>query len=246
VPPRGAGDTTLERLREIAKAKGIPLSVALEFIQDIPRVSEKSKKSLSRLGEMIAAKHEELEIKNAGELAREILEQSGYLSWLGEQEEEEQVRLENVWELIAAAEEEPVSLPDFLSTVALVTDADQIDSESGVVSLMTLHTAKGLEFDLVIIVGLEENLLPHAQSSNGEDLAEERRLFYVGMTRARKDLVLTCAGRRAFMGMWGPSVPSRFLEDIGAENLHIMELPRTYSDDYDYDRERRYGGRGRY
>lgn len=246
-PPRGIGTSSLEKIRELAEKSNLDATDVLLHTATIPRMSTKGRESLAKLGDLILKVREKTAVCTAGEVAREILLSSGYLSWLEEQPDEGKERAENVWELIAAAEEQPQSLQDFLSTIALVTDVDRWEDSSRTVSMMTLHTAKGLEFDMVILVGLEEGVLPHAQSMDSEEqLAEERRLLYVGMTRARKILVMTCAGRRAFQGMWSQSIPSRFLNDIRADRMSVTELEnnrygydnRSYYQTRSYDRRR--------
>jgi DNA helicase-2/ATP-dependent DNA helicase PcrA len=167
------------------------------------------------------------------------VERSGYLSWLAEAEEVKgEARAENVRELINAAaefenEHPETTLAEFLESVALVSDVDAYDADADRVSLMTLHTAKGLEFPGVFIVGLEEYLLPHANSM-GEtaELEEERRLCYVGMTRAKDLLYMSYAETRSVAGTPEPRSPSRFLAEIGeghyaeAEDIDVDDVIR--------------------
>ena len=151
----------------------------------------------------------------------DLLQDIGYVDKLrATGNPQDEARAENVEELVSVAKEFDKQHPDgtlvdFLTEVALVAAADEIDDESGVVSLMTLHTAKGLEFDVVFITGVEEQLLPHRMSADEPGgLAEERRLFYVGITRARKLLHLTLAMQRTTFGESAPSLPSRFLQEV--------------------------------
>jgi DNA helicase-2/ATP-dependent DNA helicase PcrA len=170
------------------------------------------------------------ETKPPSELLAAAVERSGYLNWLAEQEEVKgEARAENVRELISAAAEYEVEHPEaalaeFLESVALVSDVDAYDADADRVSLMTLHTAKGLEFPAVFIVGLEEYLLPHANSM-GEtaELEEERRLCYVGMTRAQDLLYLSYAQTRNVAGTLEPRSASRFLAEIGEQNYAETE-----------------------
>src|SRR5207249_2533866 len=156
-----------------------------------------------------------------------MLDQSGYLQDLHEERSEEaEGRVENLAELVSAAREyesreaEP-SLGGFVDRLSLLSDVDEEQgSKDARVWLMTLHSAKGLEFPVVVIAGLEEGLFPHARSSDDEaELEEERRLCYVGMTRARARLVLTGAARRRIFGEYQPSEPSRFIDEVPAELL---------------------------
>ena len=171
------------------------------------------------------------------ELAERVLEASGYRDALSDESSiEAEGRLENLLELVGQMREyekeaEEPSLLGFLERVALVSDVDGYDSEKGAVSLMTVHTAKGLEFPSVFITGMEERIFPHARSVDDDSaVEEERRLCYVAVTRARKELVLTRVRRRRLSGQELPGIPSRFLAELPAESVEaiVMERPAGY------------------
>lgn len=157
------------------------------------------------------------------ELLEGVLAATGYLSRFDEKDPEELVRIENVKELLSVAESYP-ELGNFLEQVALIEDLELRKTNQGdAVTLMTLHAAKGLEFPTVFLVGLEEGLLPHSRSlMKQEDLEEERRLMYVGITRAMDDLYLSYARSRLYFGSRGVSIPSRFIAEIGEEGIERM------------------------
>src|SRR5207302_4803525 len=171
-----------------------------------------------------------------------MLDQSGYLQDLrDERNEDAEGRIENLAELVSAAREfesrepEP-TLNGFVDRLSLLSDADEeAGSRDARVWMMTLHSAKGLEFPVVILAGLEEGLFPHSRSSeDAEELEEERRLCYVGMTRARSRLVLTGAARRRIFGEYQASKPSRFIEEVPAELLDQTTSSYTSSNDRAY------------
>ncbi|MGH9788097.1 MAG: ATP-dependent helicase, partial [Candidatus Acidiferrales bacterium] len=211
VPPRLIGPATIEALQADARERGLPLADAL---------AHSSNAKLIRFRELMVRLREAVAAKPLSEALEFILIESGYQRWLEEQDTPEaEGRLENLKELtVAAAEGEArgESADEFLDRAALVSDADEYDPEAAV-TLMTLHSAKGTEFDVVFLAGMEEGLLPHSRSlDSDEGIEEERRLCYVGMTRARAELwLLRARWRRAWAGEMGEdSEPSRFLLEI--------------------------------
>jgi len=224
VPPRGIGAVTFEALQADARDRGLTLADALEHTQN-PKLRA-FRHLLDRLREAMAA-------KPLSEALQFTLEQSGYLRWLEEHKTPEaDDRLENLQELIAAAAESEArgeSTDEFFDRAALVSDADEYDPDAAV-TLMTLHSAKGTEFDVVFLAGLEEGLLPHNRALGSDaDIEEERRLCYVGMTRARRELWLLRARRRRGWGdeLSGESEPSRFLLEIPDKLLERLDEPRA-------------------
>jgi DNA helicase-2/ATP-dependent DNA helicase PcrA len=228
-PPRGIGKTTLERADGLAASQGTTLLAALRVIASDPggaRPAAKLREFLALL-DALAAEIPGLALAEA--LAR-VLDRTGYLEHLARQATPEaEARVENLRELLASAEDFAAantgiggdarsSIELFLDQVTLVSDLDAYESRSERVSLMTAHTAKGLEFPVVFLVGLEEGLLPHAASMrDASGIEEERRLCYVGMTRAMERLTLTCASERRRYGSRTFSAPSRFLSEIPRE-----------------------------
>jgi DNA helicase-2/ATP-dependent DNA helicase PcrA len=237
-PPRGIGRTTLERADALAEREARPLLEALRHLEargEAGRTGAKIRAFSALLQELT----ETLDTQQVSETIARVLERSGYLASLEKEgTPEAEARLENLRELISAAEDfeaqnadlgddERSPLELFLDQVALVADVDSLDDRSDRVSLMTAHSAKGLEYPQVFLVGLEEGILPHAASARDpEGLEEERRLFYVGMTRAMELLTLTCAKERRRFGSRTYSVPSRFLSEI-PEALLEGEAPRS-------------------
>jgi DNA helicase-2/ATP-dependent DNA helicase PcrA len=228
-PPRGIGKTSVEALRTRAERGGVSLWAALgEACQAGSGRSSAAFQEFRRLIEELRSERENLQ---TGELLRELATRTGYLEWLEQQDRAEFTdRAGNVKELVAAAEEgeeQGETLTDFLDRAALVSDADSFD-EHAPVTLITLHSAKGLEFDHVFLVGMEEGLFPHVRSmANEAALEEERRLCYVGMTRARHTLTLTRArSRRTFDRGSGRlemlSTPSRFLGEVPSGLVEIV------------------------
>jgi len=207
VPTRGIGKTTIEKIEIIASGQGISFYEAARLV-DHPKLQEFIK-WFFKMQEFVAANG-----ATPVEILQKVLETSGYLTSLTLQgSTEAQERMANLNELVASIADFS-TLQNYLDHVALISDLDQ-SSERGVISLMTLHLAKGLEFQAVGLVGLEEGLLPHARSMDElEELEEERRLFYVGMTRAKEYLWLSHAWRRYMNGQEQYSLPSRFLEEI--------------------------------
>lgn len=225
-PPRGIGKTTLDSLRAAATANHTSLWAA---VGDAARFgSARAAAALRNFREMIEPLIAERDRPAAGDLLRELAHRTGYLAWLDEQDRAEFTdRAGNLKELVAAAEEAQErgeSLADFLDRAALVSDVDSYD-EHAPLTLMTLHSAKGLEFDHVYLVGLEEGLFPHSRGMAAEGgLEEERRLCYVGMTRPRKTLTLTRARNRRLFDRPGFSAtsPSCFLAEIPAELVETV------------------------
>ncbi len=220
VPKRGIGDASETAIAAFAERNKISVRESLAYSSDLgfgPKIAG----AIVSLNAML----EEFEVKMATDtvdsILRGVLDKSGLLESLkNSRDPQDEARVENLEELVSVAKEfqrnNPEGrLPDFLNEVALVAAADDIDDESGTVSLMTLHTAKGLEYDSVFLTGIEESLLPHKMSFMVPGgISEERRLFYVGITRAKKKLHISLAMQRTTFGESESSVPSRFLAEI--------------------------------
>ena len=245
-PPRGIGSSTVEALTRKALDEGIPISQALQAVACHPLTPARASRSLRRFHEMLDAWMALRDTATIAGLLERIVRDTEYQAMLEKQEslEEAENRMANIEELIRAAAESQAreeTVFEFLDRASLSSELDQIDTNARVV-LMTLHSAKGLEFDLVFLAGLEEGLFPHAQSLNSnEDLEEERRLCYVGITRARQKLFLSWTPfRRSYGADAGmPAFPSRFLDEMPGDLVEgLGETGPTYvrDEEEDYDR----------
>src|SRR5262249_13093907 len=224
-PPRGIGKTTTDTLEELAVERGTSIWGAIEVALQEQRLPNRTLRGLDSFHKMLTDFVEAAQELSNAELLERIVNTTKYLEMLHEEgTEEAESRIENIRELLTAAEESQErgeTLREFLDHAALVSDQDAYD-EKAPITLMTLHTAKGLEFPIVFITGLEDGLFPHSRSiMEAGQLEEERRLFYVGMTRAEQKLYLTSARfRRYFCNMdQQVSEPSRFLAEVPTELL---------------------------
>jgi DNA helicase II / ATP-dependent DNA helicase PcrA len=223
VPARGIGKTTVDALREIADREKVSLSGAIESLMTNP-TSSRAIAPIRAFRELVLRFGEVYYQKEPAEFLRFLLEESGYLTMLRDRNTPDDVpRLENLQELVRAVaeiQEAGESFADFLDAAALVSDADAYEDKPGA-TLITLHSTKGLEFDHVFLTGMEDGICPHSRSINEDKgIEEERRLVYVGMTRARKSLTLTRAVYRRIFGneqQMRASMPSRFLGEIPSE-----------------------------
>ncbi len=235
-PPRGIGEATLGNLRRFAAEHQLSLFQALkqvaegQFVKEIPSFAERSRKNLQSLAELLTKYTSFRDKMSASELARTLVDELGFLSTLkAEGTPEALSRWENIQELLSAISEfssnnAEATLADFLEEVSLVSAIDRWEDDRSTVTLMTLHSAKGLEFPVVFIVGLEEGLLPlYTNSLDRFNLEEERRLCYVGMTRAKEKLYLTYTRMRYRFGDLNSSRRSRFIEEI---DQNLLELRR--------------------
>lgn len=227
VPKRGLGDTTVSKLSDAAAARGVSIFQVLETVDDLG-FAGRTRNALVEFYDMILALHRMVEFLSVTELTEKVLEMSQYkLELQKENTIESRSRLENIEEFLSVTMEfeknnEDKSLVSFLTDLALIADIDSMnDSEedrSDAVVLMTMHSAKGLEFPTVFIVGMEEGVFPHSRAfQDNDELEEERRLAYVGITRAEKQLFLSCARMRTLFGRTTQNPPSRFLEEIPEE-----------------------------
>lgn len=222
-PRRGVGDTSVARIGAWAAAQGVGFFAGLREAASAG-VTGRSLGAVRAFAGTIDSLSEMAGSASPARLAETVLESTGYRAELeAEGGIEAAGRLENLAELVGQAEEYD-DLSSFLESVALVSDADQVEGDAGSVLLMTLHTAKGLEFPVVFIVGMEDGIFPHLRSlGEPDELEEERRLAYVGVTRAREKLFVTNAWRRNLWGSTGYNPPSRFLAELPADVLHRVE-----------------------
>jgi DNA helicase-2/ATP-dependent DNA helicase PcrA len=217
-------------VREHARARGIPLTAAARDLVETEELKAKPRKALADLlaafdrwrGQMASLKHTDL--------ARIVLDESGYTAmWQKDKSPQAHSRLENLKELLRFMEEFE-TLPAFLEHVALVMDTENNDAADRV-TLMTLHAAKGLEFDTVFLPGWEEGLFPHQRSmdENGQaGLEEERRLAYVGLTRARKRAHISFTQNRRVHALWQSAIPSRFIDELPEPHVEVIEAQSRY------------------
>jgi len=236
-PRRGIGDRAEECVAALASRDKISFAQALTRPDDVPGLAGRSARAIEGFNELMAGLRAMAEARSpVGDLADAVLERTGYVAELQNSSDlQDAGRIENLTELVSVAREFDArnpggTLAEFLEQVSLVADADDIpagDEHGGMVTLMTLHTAKGLEFPVVFLTGLEENVFPHERSMGDErELAEERRLAYVGITRAMKQLYVTRAATRTWFGRPGYHAQSRFLTDIPA---NLIEWRRDES-----------------
>ncbi|MCP4594626.1 MAG: ATP-binding domain-containing protein, partial [bacterium] len=223
VPPRGIGRKTMMALEGAARERSVSMYEVLQGLANPestgPRLGVRAQRALAAFREMLDGWIVAREQMTVAQLIDRVLQDVRYANHLRDGTEEGDERWNNVLELRnVAAEYEDLTLTDFLADVALVSDVDSLGGEVDALTLLTLHSAKGLEFPIVFVTGLEEGILPHSRSfDDAEQMAEERRLMYVGVTRAQDRLFLTYAFMRTRYGESEPSVPSRFLEDIPPE-----------------------------
>ncbi|MDR1448125.1 MAG: UvrD-helicase domain-containing protein [Candidatus Ancillula sp.] len=239
VPKRGIGKTTEDKVVDSAYAHGCSFGDVLEMLEDVDNINEGTRTKLNEFSQLLKELEDALdseEVADLGAFLELVAEKSGMLNDLSSSNDpQDKVRVENIYELIQAAGTfVPIDNPDdeeyglrrllelFLEQVSLSSDTDEIPDKAaqleGFVTLMTLHASKGLEFDSVFLTGFEDGSLPHSNSFDSEfELSEERRLAYVGITRARKNLYITYATRRNLFGNWFDFTKSRFADDIPDE-----------------------------
>lgn len=233
-PKRGIGAATVATAAEIAGTLGVSLFEVLENADAYAALARKSA-ALKQFAGMMRAFMDRLDSEPMHVIVNELLEESGYLRYIKSLGEEGETRLENIKELVSnivkyEQENEEATLSGFLEEVALFTDLDNYDPNTDAVILMTMHAAKGLEFPYVFIVGMEEGILPGIRAiGNEEDIEEERRLVYVGITRAKKQLYLTAAASRMLYGSTSRNRLSRFLEEIPKEYKDFQDGTVTVS-----------------
>jgi DNA helicase-2/ATP-dependent DNA helicase PcrA len=245
LPKRGIGDRALEEVEAFANAQGISFWRALLRVQEATAVPNKAAQSIATFTQMLIALQTLVEAKTKPSVIIEaVLEQSGLMTELeNSKDPQDEVRVENLQELVSASmeyeerpfeelgEDEEISLSGFLEKVSLVADADEIpdgEDHGGVVTLMTLHTAKGLEFPTVFLTGMEDGIFPHARTlDDPREIEEERRLAYVGLTRAEKRLYISRAEYRLTFGSPRYNPASRFLDEIPAELIEWKNETRS-------------------
>lgn len=258
VPARGIGATSMKKIEALAQTQGVSLLQALALSKQTG-VGERVSKSIDGLVATLARMRSELEVQPASSLGSfvvRLIEAAGLeraAAAIADDDQDAADRKANVLEVANAASQYvlPESAPGaspptlgtalrgFLESVALVADADAVDPERGVVMLMSLHASKGLEFNTVAIVGIEEGLLPHARSIDSpKSIEEERRLLFVGITRSQRNLLLTCAGTRAMRGLRMRTIESGFLRELAGrdgEDTSVERIDRTDLGDCDDD-----------
>ncbi|HVS02178.1 MAG TPA: DUF3553 domain-containing protein [Thermoanaerobaculia bacterium] len=238
-PPRGIGQGTMAMLEEQAASLGMPLWDALLQEQVYDDLPTRGARALQGFRDLIVGLQQTAAESSLSEVLAELLQATGYADLYRKGDAEGEARLENIEEFLSAAQElaerhpgaSPLEdLTAFLDHISLTSDIDSWEQAGGV-SLMTLHSAKGLEFPLVVVAGLEDGLLPHFNSQGAiEDLEEERRLLYVGMTRAERRLLLTCCRRRRIAGRYQDQDESPFLAEIPERFLEVEESPHRLMD----------------
>lgn len=246
-PRRGIGDTAQDAVALIAARDRISFGAALRLIDEESGIAARSLKSIRAFVAMMDELGQEWRGGlGAGDLVHEVLDRTGYLVTLKDSRDpQDEARLDNLAELESVAAEferdyPAATLEDFLERVSLVADADEIpDSDGGVVTLMTLHTAKGLEFPVVFLTGMEDGIFPHQRATDNDEMEEERRLAYVGLTRAREQLYISRAVIRRQFGAPMSSPPSRFLDELPVDLVQwrrdeaaVLSRGRARSDQY--------------
>lgn len=238
VPKRSIGTTTVSKLQDYARENGTSLFMTLTQLHLVDTIKGKTKEKLEEFGILIFTLVAEMDDKSVLDILEAILDRTGYLAQLEESTDpQDQARAENIGELLSVAKDFQDTNPtgtveDFLEQVALVNDVDSFEQEESKVTLMTLHAAKGLEFPIVFLGGLEEGLFPHSRTlMNPEEIEEERRLAYVGITRAEKELYISNATTRTVFGRTSSYLPSRFIDEIPAELVDSLRAKRRIPDD---------------
>ncbi len=238
-PRRGIGDTTISKLQAYADAHGISLFEALAYPEEAG-VGAAPLKAVSALRTLLVSLQSAAQELEVPELIEAVLDRSGYIEALqAERTIEAQGRIENLQELVGVGQEylqqqaqEPAACSGFLQEISLYSDQDAIRGEQSLVTLMTLHNAKGLEFKAVFMIGMEEGIFPHVRSIEEQGVEEERRLAYVGMTRAEERLVLTHATSRSLWGSRTFNLPSRFVDELPDEGVVRERLRPTSWSNY--------------
>ena len=239
-PKKGIGNATLKKIYEFGDKNKLCLEDPIIKLIELDQLKPKIKKTFSTLIKLIAKwRKESKEIKHF-DLLKLILDESGYSASLKNKKDlENENRIENLKELIRAMQDYD-NLQNFLEHVSLATSADQ-EWEGEKVNLMTMHAAKGLEFDVVFLPGWEEGLFPHQKSLQEKGdfaLEEERRLAYVGITRAKKEAFLSFALRRAYQGDWMEAIPSRFINELPEDNIEKNEvIEKEKNDEFDINQD---------
>ena len=238
VPKRSIGATTVSKLQDYARENGTSLFMTLTQLHLVDTIKGKTKEKLEEFGILIFTLVAEMDDKSVLDILEAILDRTSYLAQLEESTDpQDQARAENIGELLSVAKDFQDTNPtgtveDFLEQVALVNDVDSFEQEESKVTLMTLHAAKGLEFPIVFLGGLEEGLFPHSHTlMNPEEIEEERRLAYVGITRAEKELYISNATTRTVFGRTSSYLPSRFIDEIPAELVDGLRAKRRIPDD---------------
>ncbi len=233
LPRRGLGDATLQVLHRYARAKQIPLTDAAQTLIETEELKPRQRATLANLLDDFARWRHAIDTSPHTELAEIVLDESGYTNmWQNDRAADAPGRLENLKELVRSMEAFD-SLAGFLEHISLVMEPETGPESEDKVSLMTLHGAKGLEFDTVFLPGWEEGLFPHQRAldeSGRAGLEEERRLAYVGLTRAKKNARISFAQNRRIHALWQTAMPSRFLDELPEANVEVEESGNDYGD----------------
>ncbi len=241
VPTRGLGPTSLEKFLDWRRQTSMTIIDALESAELCSVVTPRARVAFKSLGDMLARLSEHTGEMELAELIEKVIERTGYLKYLDDGTPQAEDRQDNVRELVSDARERSgLDLGSYLEEVALISDLDTAETRDSAVTLMTLHAAKGLEFPCVFMIGMEESIFPHSRALyDASEMEEERRLCYVGMTRAREELYLITASSRLIFGQRMYNVPSRFLGEIDAADVApafdmgttLPDEPQTVLDD---------------